>query len=190
MNFKLLTSCIALAFLSSCNGSLNQKTPISAIKIGDSSLIVTETDSQFLKDNIPDIQWASTKVDSVKVENVNTDSTKATIDSTVASSNNNTIKQEGFEINLGNASIYISGVDIVERKKQNPKQSNDLNYILGKSNNIQQLKVVIANAKNISVQQRYQSRAIIKTNLGDLRLDDLGAYTSGWQKISGQFAGR
>lgn len=153
-----------------------------AIILGDSSTIVTETDSQFLKDNIPDIEVGDNTADTInKLTQADTTPVKP-IDTPVTKP---TATINGYNIDIGDATIIFTGITPKESKKQNTQQSNDLSYTLS-SGNISNAKIVVSGAKNVAIQQRYQSGLDVKLSSGTIGLDKLGYYTSGWQKLSGK----
>lgn len=164
-------------FLAACGGRVlnNSSAPII---LGDSSTIVTETDSQYLQDAIPDLEVREQPVAPAAV----------VADTTVAPPVADTaipkpaVKIEGFNISLGDAAIVIQGPGLKENKKQDNRQ-NDLSYVLS-SGSIGSAKLVFMGVKNVEVQQRYLSSAGLKSGLGTLDLKALGQYTSGWEKLA------
>lgn len=171
-------SCLLL----SCGQRTFQKSD-KPITLGDSATIVTETDSQYLKDNIPELQLAIA-ADEEKQEDKTTDKDTAPKPAETAPPKSAEIK--GFPIDIGQNEIVFTGIDAKEFRKQDPVHSNGISYAVT-SGDIRSAKIVITgNAKNVTVQQRYQSALEISTSLGKLELEKLGYYTSSWGKLNGR----
>lgn len=151
------------------------------ILLGDSATIITETDSQYLRDMVMDIQPTAPSRQEEPAPAKDTASKRQPVKDTVT-----TVKQEaavpGFTIDFGDASVVLAGLDAAQPKRQDPKRESDLSYSL-RSGEPGKGKLVFYNAKNVTVKQRYQSRLLLKSALGTVDLRDLGIYTSGWSTI-------
>jgi hypothetical protein len=182
------TLCIisgTILLISSCgnNSDTRNREPI---KLGDSSTIVTEKDSQYLKDEVMDL---------VPTQRLNIDTTVPTPkknkeaairDTAVAPTKEQTVA--GYTINFGEAKIVMAGLQAKDARKQNPEREDGLTYSL-RSGNISSSKLYIYGVKNATIKQRYQSRLMLKSNLGSVDLRDLGLYTSGWNTVPASQSG-
>jgi hypothetical protein len=155
------------------------------IKLGDSSTIVTEKDSQYLKDDVMDL---------VPSQRLNIDTTVPTpkkekevaVRDTVTTSREQTVS--GHTINFGDSKIVMAGLQAKDARRQNAEKEDGLTYSL-RSGNIASSKLYIYGVKNATIKQRYQSRLMLKSNLGSVDLRDLGLYTSGWNTIPASQSG-
>jgi hypothetical protein len=179
-HYILSTGFAAATLLCSCSNN-EQPRKTGPIVMGDSSTIVTETDSQYLGDLVADIELAPAKVAAPTKE-------QAALPEAVKK---DTVKAEatpkGYEINCGTYSIILTGIDAKEYKKQNPETASSLSFARV-SGNIEKAKIVLTgNVKNLSVKQRYQSQLLLDGSQGKLALPDLGLFTSGWstQSVAG-----
>lgn len=151
------------------------------IVLGDSTTIITETDSQYLRDMVMDIQPTAPSRQEEPAPAKDTAAKRQPVKDTLAA-----VKQEaavpGFTIDFGDASVVLAGLDAAQPKRQDPKRESDLSYSL-RSGEPGKGKLVFYNAKNVTVKQRYQSRLLLKSALGTVDLRDLGLYTSGWNTV-------
>lgn len=179
-HFILLGSTLSCFFLlNSCSDQVND-TKHGAIVLGDTATIVTETDSQYLRDVVGDIEWAQPVAPKQQLPQSDTvRKAEKPVAETAASSPAN-----GYKIDCGNYTITIVGIDAKEYKKQNPAGDNGLSYAIT-SGNIKKSKLVLSGAiKDIKVKQRYQSKLILEGSLGEVQLPDLGLFTAGWSTVS------
>lgn len=153
-----------------------------AIVLGDSGTIVTETDSFYLSDNIPDIELATSAAPS-QPETPPPDST-VTSDTATTPTPSKTEELKGFTVDIGNATFILTGIEAKELKKQDPVKDAGVSYLLV-SGDITKSSLVVTGSKEVTVQQRYQSRLTIQSSGEHLELGSLGYYTDDWTKISG-----
>jgi hypothetical protein len=184
-NHILYIASGTILLISSCGNSPDTQNR-EPIKLGDSSTIITEKDSQYLKDDVMDL---------VPTQRLNIDTTVAapkkdkevTIrDTAVAPAKEQTAA--GYTINFGDAKIVMAGLQAKDARKQNAEREDGLTYSL-RSGNIASSKLYIYGVKNATIKQRYQSRLMLKSNLGSVDLRDLGLYTSGWNTVPASQSG-
>ncbi|WP_118975807.1 hypothetical protein [Taibaiella koreensis] len=169
---------LLLASCGSNSGSRNR----GPIVLGDSGTIITETDSQYLKDDVLDIEPRHQQQEAPKAapgehQKVATpakDTTPVTRQQPEAA---------GQGIDLGGARLVLAGLKLKEPRRQNPVQETSLTYSL-QSGKLGASKLIVYGGKNITVKQRYQSRLLLKSELGTVDLRELGLYTSAWTNIS------
>lgn len=171
--------------MSAC-GSGSENANAGPIRLGDPATIVTEKDSQYLKDEVMDLT-PSRKI------NVDTSVSAhkpahqvAAADTTPANTQEQTVP--GYTISFGSSKIVMSGLQAKEARRQDAERDNGLTYSL-RFGNPGAAKLYIYGVKNVTVKQRYQSRLMLKSDLGAVDLRDLGLYTSGWNTISASPSG-
>lgn len=169
--------------MSACGNDAGTKN-LEPIKLGDSSTIVTEKDSQYLKDEVMDLVpsqrlLVDTSVPAPKKE-------KETVVRDTTTPREQTVS--GYTINFGDSKIVMAGLQAKDARRQNAAKDDGLTYSL-RSGNIASSKLYIYGVKNATIKQRYQSRLMLKSNLGSVDLRDLGLYTSGWNTIPASQSG-
>ena len=171
-------------FISSCGnnpGTQNQE----PIKLGDSSTIVTEKDSQYLKDDVMDLV-PSQRLNIDTAVAVPKKNKEVAVRDTAVSSREQAVA--GHTISFGDAKIVMAGLQAKDARKQNAEREDGLTYSL-RSGNIASSKLYIYGVKNATIKQRYQSRLMLKSGLGSVDLRELGLYTSGWSTIPASQSG-
>src|SRR5690606_36286169 len=165
----------------SCNENQQSSSQGEAIVLGDSSTIVTETDSAYLQEVVADFkepvpetglepEAPAPKADTAKtIQEI----TKATLP-----------EIKGFLLDSGTASAVFANIETREFRKQNPATSDGLSYAIT-SGKLSQLQV--SGVKELKVRQRYQSALLIKGRKGTLELP--GYYTSTWETLNGKQSG-
>jgi hypothetical protein len=185
-SYTYLASVILLA-ATSC-GDSSEGSNKGPIILGDSATIVTETDSQYLKDEVMDIEprrvyQADT---SVSVTRPKEPVAQPARDTAVAAKPQQV--EAGQSIDFGGAKVVLAGLKLREPRKQNTVQEDGLSYTLN-SGDLGTSRLLVYGAKNITIRQRYQSKLVLKSSLGTVDLRDLGLYTSGWNNITGSATG-
>lgn len=185
LRFSYFVLIAAVPVLFSCNEE--RKTGSGGpIVLGDRSTIVTETDSQYLRDMVPEYQPAK-PVDAPAADT--TAQSVATPDTTAVAPQEPIVsktapaepeetpvppKGKGLTIDLKEVDIFIPDV---------AASGSGGSYTL-KSGSLNGRQVTVSGATVQRFSQRYQSTVVAKNNLGTLVLDNLGT-TSGWQPLHG-----
>ena len=168
--------------LASCGNNKSDSANNGPIVLGDSSTIVTEKDSQYLKDNMLD--WEPQKVaDTSNIKPTAVATPEKTEEPAVKEPVKETAKEtiaSGYTIAFGNIKIVFEGISANDASKQNPQKQDGLSYIV-KSGDIEHSKIHIYGVKDANVKQRYQSRLTLNSKLGTVDLRNLGLYMSGWE---------
>lgn len=161
--------------LSSCseNSGNSNKGPI---KLGDSATIITETDSQYLRDDVIDLEPKP------EAEEIPEQKVQAPVKDTAVAVQAAAPKTDGYTVDFGEAKMVLAGLDARDARRQNAEKDNGLTYAV-KSGKLESGKVVFYGVKNVTVKQRYQSKLVLKSELGSVDLRDLGLYTSGWSPL-------
>lgn len=160
--------------------------------MGDSSTIVTEPDSQYLKDDIIDFEPANKPVSSSDPAKAETPEVKPAVDKPQEAAVNQAPAKAttaaGYSINFGNIKIVFEGITANDANRQNPEKQDGLSYVV-KSGKMAGAKIHIYGAKDATIRQRYQSRLMLNSKLGTVDLRNLGLYSSGWKNMNASKTG-
>lgn len=183
---KLISVYIAFGIFllaSSCNSpSERPQLNEGAIILGDSSTIVTETDSQYLKNNIAEInpkqfirKAVASVVDSTPKPKKNPDQDKL-----VAPSRE---EPTGFTIDFGKGvKLTFSGISTREFKEQFPQKASGVSYAIT-SGNLTESKMILSGLKDVTIKQRYQTHLLLESGSQKLSLQNIGGYLSDWKAL-------
>jgi hypothetical protein len=184
LRFLHIFSLAGLLLASSCNES-----PKSAeggpIVLGDPSTIVTETDTQYLRDMVMDFKPVPVAAPVADTTLAPTDTVRPAQEATALS---NTAPVEpietgqqpapangkGLKIDLGETTLFIAGIEAKGKGTSFQLRSGTLN---GK-------EIKISGGRVEKISQRYQTVVVAQNNLGTLVLDNLNT-TTGWQPLRG-----
>ena len=184
MKYRLIVKCAIGALLfSACGGNEVGKSK-GAIVLGDSATIITEKDSQYLRDDVLDMEPMQQVAPPPQTRPAK-DTTKPLGATTAVPVENNQSEEKGFVVDFGNVKMILAGLQANDARKQNAKQDAGLTYVL-KSNDISVGNVVFRGVKDVTVKQRYQSKLILRSSLGTVDLRTLGLYTSEWKTLNGK----
>jgi hypothetical protein len=174
--------------LASCAGNSNKERK--PIVLGDSSTIVTETDSAYVSDFVSDIQLQQIPEDTV-VATPAVDTTAARTPAAAVSEPEKSApktapavsNQKGLSIPFSEVTVFIPAIEVKSYRQQNLARANGVSYQLtdGTINN-NQLRLTGATIQKVS--QRYTTGVIAKNELGSLTLDALSNTTS-WAPVKG-----
>jgi hypothetical protein len=153
----------------------------SPIVLGDTSTIIIEKDSQYLKDEVMDLVPAQRASAETNGHSPDKKRTVATADTARALATHEQTAS-GHTISFGDTKIVFTGIQAKDGRRQNADRDAGLTYVL-QSGNPAASKLYVYGAKNVTVKLRYQSRLMLKSNLGSVDLRDLGLYTSGWNTV-------
>lgn len=188
----------SILFLASCaSSSTTQEQPI---LLGDSSVIVTETDSAYLHDVVLDVSKVrpagkdtiAIPTDTPVITTVPPADT--TIVGTKAIAQNEAKEEEtpqadeqpsgsGLAVVFKQISVFIPDIKTRTYKKQNTQNANSVTYQLTNGTlNGKQIRVSGGTVQEIS--QKVQTIVIAKNELGTLPLESLTT-TSGWETLRG-----
>lgn len=155
------------------------------IVLGDPATIVTEPDSQYLRDMVMDYQPLRTVAPAVDTTQSPAPDTAAqpkpeepAASNTAPAETENRPAEEpqgkGLKISLGPASLFIPGIEARGKGTTFQLTSGSLN---GK-------EIKVSGARIQKIAQRYQTVVVAKNNLGTLVLDNLNT-TTGWETLRG-----
>jgi len=178
------------ALFTSCDNPAGNH-DLKPIVLGDSAFIVTETDSQYLGDNVEDLEYG--KRVQVRTGAAGADTATALPPASRQAADTpvkkdvqaaSPIASGGHSIAIGNgSSLVIDGVKLKEFKAQDGTVANDLDYLItsGKYN---QAVIRLDKGKISKVSYRYQSGVLYTINNTALKLSSVGNYTSDWEPVS------
>jgi len=183
LNIIALALC---ALLYSCN-STNTGTH-GPIVMGDSNSIITEPDSQYLRDFVTDLTPPEPKEETAK------DTAAAQPDTQKVAAQPAGPQQapmpaaaqgnaSGLTIAFKEVTIIIPGLAAKMTGKQDLQKASGATYKL-QSGNLDGNQLRMSGATITKVSQKYETDVAAKSNLGTLWLDDLGTSTS-WQSLNG-----
>lgn len=178
-------TAMAILLLSSCQDVAT--TNFSPIVLGDSSLIVTETNPAFLKNEVEDIDPKTTRVDNSAAPIVkDTLTQKIVVDKVNAASRDSTAEtanKNDFVINIENGtSIVFSNIKTKSYRNQQPDKSNSLTYQIT-NGSLEKLTITVINGKLTGAKQKYTSSVFANFNDAKFEVDALGTYNTGYQVV-------
>lgn len=187
--FFQLAAAGALMLVSACNNG-GKEASHGPIVLGDSSLIVTETDSQYLRDYVTDFQ----PKEPVAEEPETPASQQPAADTAKPAAKAEpepqpeqqqaaaTPKGNGLEVDFKDIKLFIPGIS-TRTYGRNAVKGNSASYGLtgGKLNGNQ---IQVSGGTVSRINQRYQTAVVMKNEMGVLQLDALN-YTSGWEALKG-----
>ncbi|WP_276132966.1 hypothetical protein [Polluticoccus soli] len=181
MRTLFLLMLAASAGFVSCSESKTTSGGSGAIVLGDSSMMVTETDSQYLGDRVMDMRPAKAAEPTEEAEVVKTDTAQkpATVEEPVESKTARVEEKpaeaptgKGLKIDMKDVTLFIPGVEAKGSGTSYSLRNGSLN---GK-------EIRVSGGKVDKISQRYQTVVVAKNNLGTLVLDNLST-TTGWEAL-------
>jgi hypothetical protein len=188
--YKFSLICAAVLAASCNNGG--RETTHGPIVLGDSSSIVTETDSQYLRDYVTDFQAkepvAAAAVTPQPEQQQPAKDTARPVPAAEPVKPEPEEKQvaapkgNGLNVDYKDINVFIPGIT-TRTYGHNAVKGNSASFGLtgGKLNGNQ---LQISGGTVTRVNQRYQTAVVLKNELGTLQLDAL-SYTSGWEALKG-----
>jgi len=184
---------IVLVTLFSCNMRDNARSH-GSIRLGDSSTIVTETDSDNLKDlvtdfssNVPEHSQNADTATAAPADTATKPAATATQPDAAKPAQPTPAATQpqgnGLTVAFKDVTVFIPGITVKTYRAQNLEKANGASYQLtGGKLPGNQIKITSGTVTRIS--QRYQTVVAIKSDLGTLPLDAL-SNTTDWQALPG-----
>lgn len=168
--------------IAACQNISNQiqSTP-DPIVLGDSSTIVTETDTNYLGDLVSDIT-PKEFIQSAVEKAPETQRQPATVAPTETAEpvTKPTVASSGASINFGQGvQVVITGITTKEFQQQNPEKDAGVSYAVA-TGDLLKSDMHISGLEDIKVKQRYQSYLVLSANNQQLSLQNMGGYLSDW----------
>lgn len=183
MKKMLSIGLVSVLALVSCDEKNTTKQ--GAVKLGDSSLIVTEHDSIYLQNTTADIspnkkQSSEKEIAAMMVQ---VDSLKA---SQKLENQDQSETLKGFEINFAECKVTFSGLSAhALRLDQNERNSSSVSY-LKDAGQLEEMKLSVEGLQEVGVEQRIYTKLYVVQNDENFVLNDLGKYTSSWFNLAGK----
>lgn len=206
-SLAILSTACMLSLLAACGTDMGREKSHGPIVLGDSSTIVTETDSSKLRDMVtdlnPDIPSRTTTEDSA-VEADQQDQPAATTDTAaaaIAASNKTATLQQpaeqpakpaanapatgnGLKMAFQQVTLFIPNIVTKTYHNQNLQNANGATYQLTGGNlNGNTLQVLSGNVTKVAM--RYMTLVTLKDGNDLLPLDNL-THTTNWQEVHGR----
>ncbi|MBS1783138.1 MAG: hypothetical protein JSS78_08725 [Bacteroidetes bacterium] len=177
MSSRLLLIGVFTILLSACsNDSKKSNRPI---VLGDSTQIVTETDSKYLSDFVDDIKLQTPQPDTAS----HIESDAPTKDSEKAVNPAKPAMGNGLQIPFKDVTVFIANIQTKTYRNQDLQKANGASYQL-LSGDLSGNSLQLSGASISKVSQRYTTIVTATTDFGKLQLTDLGTTTE-WTPLSG-----
>lgn len=182
-----ITVILAIVVSLTACGDNAQQSKAPPIKMGDPSTIITETDTQYLADVVPDLNFttdrpvtiASTKPDSI-IQQAATDSTQL---ATTTTEEAPVITGKGLKVPFPQVTFFIPGIETKTYKEPNLETDYGASYELTEGSLFNN-KITITAAEINEVYMRYQTIIVARNKIGTLPLESLRKLTD-WKKQKG-----
>lgn len=158
----------------SCNNDVGSSR--GPIVLGDSSLIVTETDPKYLTNYVTDIQLLSASADSAATD---------TFASNSPASGQARSEGEGLQIAFKEITVFIPDIATKTYTPQEPEKSAGVSYQIvdGK---IRGNSLHLTRSEITRVSQRYMTTVVVKNKAGARLILETLNYTTAWDEITGK----
>lgn len=181
--YLYIFSSILSVFFFSCKEQNVDKKPII---IGDSSLIVTERDSQYLQNFTEDIEPNKKKNSEahisqmmVQIDNLNTSKK-------IENEPETNEKLKGFTIHFEQCDVVFEGISAhAINLSQNERSTNSVSYLLDLGN-VLETKLEVSNLSDVNVEQRIFVKLAVEQSDERYILNDLGKYSTQWFPLAGK----
>ncbi|MCC7030145.1 MAG: hypothetical protein IT257_07565 [Chitinophagaceae bacterium] len=176
---------VVLTGVFSCKESLKNKVPI---RLGDPSLIVTESDSTYLQNMTDDIAPVKKKSTVAQISQmmVQVDSLKTSQKMEAEAENETQVKLSGFTINFSECDVIFDGISAhALNATQNERASQSVSY-LQDGGSFMEAKLDISNLSDVRVEERLFVKLGIENNGETLILGDLPKYITQWYNLAGK----
>ena len=177
----------SLLFLAACSGTSQQSQSHGPIRLGDAQFIVTETDSQYLHDIVPDMQpipqdtAATTETPTAKDTATTTPAAQPTAPTQAAPTGN------GLTIAFKEVTLFVPGITTKSFTKPDLTKSSSAGYQLATGKLAGNTLQVSGGSTITKVTQRYQTIIALQNEDGEtLPLTTLGTYSSQWEALTGK----
>lgn len=179
-NFSIiLLGAISLVFASCEEKTMTGGKPI---RIGDKSLIVTETDSSKLANYTRDISERAQDESDIARIMVQVDSVKVSDELAAFTEGDSTV--DGFTIEFARCKVVFDGLQARELSEQNPEENRSVSYLVTKGD-LAKMKLKITGLQDVSVKERIYTKLKVARNGEEYLLKSLGRKISDWFPLAG-----
>ncbi len=185
---KRIFYCICFVWaltIVSCKEKQNHKV---AIRLGDSTLIVTEQDSTFLQNYTNDIAPARKKSAAAEISKmmVQVDSMKTSQQMEEEAETASTSPLSGFTINFAECDVVFDGITAhALNASQNERALHSVSY-LKDGGNFMETRLEISQLTELRVEERLFVKLGIEINGETLILSELPKYITQWYNLAGK----
>ena len=182
MNSRALVA--ALLLLASCDNMASRQST-GPIVLGDSATIVTEADSQYLQDMVPDPAFdASTATPAPDTAAAAAQPTRDTVASVPPTKPTEAPAPSGLAADFGDVQVVLPGVEARGGNRSLKGASSAAFTLSGTEFSGRSIAVRGATVKRI--QQRTGYSAVVEIGGKPVLLSDIGTMYSGWQSLNGK----
>lgn len=174
---------VTIAVLASCGGN-DSNTQAPPIEMGDPATIVTETDSQYLADIVPDLNLAPERP--VTIASTEKDSSPAADTQQQGADippSNTPIAGPGLKVPFPQVTFFVPGIDVKTYREPNLEADYGASYEITEGS-LPGNTITIKAHEITGVYMRYQTIVVARAKLGTLPLESLRKLTD-WKKIKG-----
>ncbi len=178
----ILSFAVLSLMLFSCKDQSKENRPI---VLGDTSMIVTETDERFLKNNTEDISPTNKKSSEGKITSMmmQMDSVKSV----------KKLEEEKGSAPLSGFTIHFAECDVVFdnltahaiQNNQDERTSNSVSYVVD-AGNLDEMNLQVSGLDEANVEQRIFTRLRVEALSDNFVLNDLGKFISPWSALAGK----
>lgn len=186
MNLRpgILILILFTALLSSCDSNSDHSAP--PIEMGDPATIVTERDSQYLKDLVVDLNLAPRPVTIAEEQPAAAkDSTPAPNIPPTQPTKTELMTGSGLKVPFPQVTLYIPNIETKTYQKINFETDYGASYEITAGELDGNQLVVDGHGEISDVYMRYQTIIVARNNLGMLPLESLRELTD-WKKVTGK----
>lgn len=182
MNLRILFPVIIIAGLLSCKSERSTKSR-GPIVLGDSSTIVTETNTALLQDQVPDLKPVLSSDEDTSGETADTTHTQPAA-GTPTNSESGAAPQGGLVAAFKEVTLNIPGISPRSYSKADLQKARGATYELT-GGNLNGAQLRISGGQVTKVSQRCQTVLMLKDGSDKLVLESLPKYTSDWEVLNG-----
>ncbi len=153
-----------------------------SIKMGAPSLIVTETDSTYLKNTVRDISKKEQDEGEIARIMVQVDSVKVAEE--LAEFNAADSNITGFTIDFGDCKIIFENLGAKQLTEQNAKESRSVSYLVT-SGDLSKMKLKVVGLKDVTIKERIYTKLKVANQKEEYLLKTLGRKISDWFPLAG-----
>lgn len=176
---KVIFYYLSLLFVSAIFFSCEDKMLSSGkkIKMNDPSMIVTETDSAYLKNVVRDISKNEQDEGEIARIMVQVDSVKVAEELEEFAASDSSIA--GFTIDFKDCKVVFENLGARELEEQNPETSRSVSYLVTKDN-LAKMKIKVLGVEKPSVKERIYTKLKVARDGEEYLLKSLGRKISDW----------
>ncbi len=170
-----------LFFLGACTNDLNSGGK--HIRLGDESMIVTETDTNNLKNYTRDISQTEQDEGEIARIMVQVDSIKVSEELATFTASDSTLN--GFSVEFAKCKVVFDGLGAKELTAQNPETNRSVSYMVT-SGDLAKMKLKVIGLKEVAIKERIYTKLKVANGDEEYLLKSLGRKISNWFPLAGK----